>query len=145
MRMPLQLSNEKMTPVTQERLRAEELKIALSDMRDGPILFTTDSLRPTESCKRQVEQSYWFRCPACNFDWREWIPPSIIFVSMLFITNTCPNCRKKHVAAYQRGLNCYRGVRQDLAAGSCASNLRGDRPADDLPRSAEGAESQPSR
>jgi hypothetical protein len=144
MMMPLQLSSEKMTLVTQERLRVEELQIALGDIRDVSI-FTTDSLRPTESCKRQVEQSYWFRCPICNFDWREWIRPSITFVSMLFITNTCPNCRRKHVVAYQRGLNCRIGVRQDLAAGSCASNLRGDWPADDLPRSAEGAECQPSR
>jgi hypothetical protein len=143
--MPLQLSNEKMTPMTQERLRAEELQIALSDIRDYSILFGTDNLRPTESCKRQVEQSYWFRCPVCNFDWREWMRPSITFVSMLFITNTCPNCRKKHVVAYQRVLNCHIGVLQDLAGGSCANNLHGDRPTDDLPRSAEGAKCQPSR
>ena len=145
MMIPLQLSSEKMIPATQERLRAEELQIALSDFRENPILFTTDSLRPTKSCKRQVEQSYWFRCPVCNFDWREWIRPSIIFVSMSFITNTCPNCRKKHVVACQSGLTCHTGVRQDLAVGSCAIHLRGCWPTDDLPRSAEGAECQPLR
>src|ERR1700730_5431873 len=56
-------------------------------------------------CEPHIAQSYWFRCPACKFDWQQWIKPSIIFVSLSSITDTCPNCRTRHVPACGMVLN----------------------------------------
>jgi hypothetical protein len=49
----------------------------------------------------QMARNYWFKCPRCEYDWATWLKPSIIFVSLSFVTNHCPNCRKKHVRAYR--------------------------------------------
>jgi hypothetical protein len=46
-------------------------------------------------------RAYWFKCPSCAYDWASWLKPSIIFVSLSFVTDRCPNCRKKHVQAYR--------------------------------------------
>ena len=56
-----------------------------------------------EHCEKHNSRPYWFRCPACSFDWREWIKPSITFVSLSFITERCPNCGKRHVPACAMG------------------------------------------
>jgi hypothetical protein len=56
-----------------------------------------------EAGEIKVAQPYWFRCPACSFDWQTWIRPSIVFVSLAFVTDECPNCQKKHVSAYEGG------------------------------------------
>jgi hypothetical protein len=56
----------------------------------------------TESGLR-VAENYWFKCPACAYDWPSLLMPSIIFVSLSFVTDQCPNCQKKHVPAYRVG------------------------------------------
>jgi hypothetical protein len=53
-----------------------------------------------EHSERSTTQNYWFRCPACKYDWSTWLRPSISFVSLAFVTDQCPNCQRKHVAAY---------------------------------------------
>ena len=35
--------------------------------------------------------------------WPRLLMPSIIFVSLSFVTDQCPNCGKKHVPAYKVG------------------------------------------
>jgi hypothetical protein len=50
-----------------------------------------------------VADNYWFRCSACDYDWPSLLTPSIIFVSLSFVTDQCPNCGKKHVPAYKVG------------------------------------------
>jgi hypothetical protein len=40
---------------------------------------------------------------ACDYDWPRLLMPSIIFVSLSFVTDQCPNCGKKHVPAYKIG------------------------------------------
>ena len=47
----------------------------------------------------QVAHNYWFKCPVCQYDWSAWRKPSIVFVSLSFVTDQCPNCQKKHVPA----------------------------------------------
>ena len=49
----------------------------------------------------KVAQPYWFKCPVCSFDWQTWIRTSIVFVSLAFVTDECPNCQKKHVPAHK--------------------------------------------
>lgn len=56
-----------------------------------------------ETGKIKVAHPYWFRCSACSFDWEAWIRPSILFVSLAFVTDECPNCRNKHVPACRGG------------------------------------------
>jgi predicted RNA-binding Zn-ribbon protein involved in translation (DUF1610 family) len=51
----------------------------------------------------RVAENYWFNCPACGYDWPSLLMPSIIFVSLSFVTDQCPNCQKKHVPAYRVG------------------------------------------
>jgi hypothetical protein len=61
-------------------------------------------VRPTaETSEVQIAQPYWFRCQTCKFDWPTWLKPSIMFVSLSFVTDECPNCRRKHVPAYKIG------------------------------------------
>jgi len=44
-----------------------------------------------------------FKCSACGYDWPSLLMPSIIFVSLSFVTDQCPNCQKRHVPAYKVG------------------------------------------
>ncbi len=46
-----------------------------------------------------VARRYGFKCPHCKYDWVAWMKPSIVFVSLAFVTDRCPNCQKKHVRA----------------------------------------------
>jgi hypothetical protein len=57
----------------------------------------------TEPPGLRVAENYWFKCPACGYDWPSLLMPSIIFVSLSFVTDQCPNCQKKHVPAYRVG------------------------------------------
>jgi hypothetical protein len=92
------------TPLAQGHCGADKLQLAIADIRDDPISALRDLQQAAECCERHITQPYWFRCPACNFEWREWLKPSIIFVSLSFVTNTCPNCRRRHVSASRMGL-----------------------------------------
>jgi hypothetical protein len=53
-----------------------------------------------EHCEVSLAKNYWFKCPACHYDWSTWLKPSIVFVSLAFVTDQCPNCQRKHVAAH---------------------------------------------
>jgi hypothetical protein len=55
---------------------------------------------PTEQSELTLAQNYWFKCPDCNYDWTTWLAPSIVFVSLSFVTDQCPNCHRKNVPAY---------------------------------------------
>ena len=46
-------------------------------------------LAPPAKCAR----SYWFKCPECKFEWTAWLRNSIVFVSLVFVRDRCPNCR----------------------------------------------------
>jgi hypothetical protein len=35
-----------------------------------------------------------------SFEWATWLKPSITFISLSFVTERCPNCRRKHVPAF---------------------------------------------
>jgi hypothetical protein len=56
-----------------------------------------------ETSAIRVAEKYWFRCSACGYDWPSLLMPSIIFVSLSFVTDQCPNCQKRHVPAYKVG------------------------------------------
>jgi hypothetical protein len=93
------------TPLAHGHCGAGKLETAITDIRDDLASTLRDVQQVAECCERHVTKPYWFRCPACNFEWREWLRPSIIFVSLSFVTDTCPNCRKRHVPACAMGLN----------------------------------------
>lgn len=88
-----------------ERLETDELRAAMVAICDQPHLALRDPDHTTKPCAIQSAQPYWFTCPACKFDWREWLKPSIRFVSLSFVTSRCPNCRRKHVPACRLGSN----------------------------------------
>ena len=46
-------------------------------------------------------RKYWFKCPNCHFEWTTSLQSSIIFVSLSFISDCCPNCRTKRVRAHK--------------------------------------------
>jgi hypothetical protein len=56
-----------------------------------------------ESPAIRAAEKYWFKCSACGYDWPSLLMPSIIFVSLSFVTDQCPNCQKRHVPAYKVG------------------------------------------
>jgi len=56
-----------------------------------------------ETSAIRVAEKYWFRCSVCGYDWPSLLMPSIIFVSLSFVTDQCPNCQKRHVPAYKVG------------------------------------------
>jgi hypothetical protein len=102
--MLLQTSHEDIGALGREPwAAATELQAIIGT--DGSIRAVYDTEQAAESTEARIAQPYWFRCPACQFDWREWVRPSIIFVSLSFITDTCPNCKKRHVPACAKGLN----------------------------------------
>ncbi len=90
--------------MSEAAIRASELRAAVIDIRDESMSIG-DPQQPAASCEQHAVRPYWFRCPTCNFDWREWRKPSIIFVSLSFITDRCPNCRRKNVRACRAGLD----------------------------------------
>jgi hypothetical protein len=53
----------------------------------------------TEQPGPSMARGYGFRCPGCKYDWVTWMKPSIVFVSLAFVTDRCPNCQRKHVRA----------------------------------------------
>jgi predicted RNA-binding Zn-ribbon protein involved in translation (DUF1610 family) len=93
------------TPLAHGHCGVGKLEIAITDIRDDLISALRDLQQAAECCERHITHPYWFRCPACNFEWRERLRPSIIFVSLSFVTNTCPNCGRRHVSASRMGLN----------------------------------------
>jgi hypothetical protein len=93
------------TPLAQGHCGAGKLEVAITDIRDDPISALRDLQQAAECCERHITQPYWFICTECNFEWREWLKASIVFVSLSFVTSRCPNCRRKHVSASRMGLN----------------------------------------
>jgi hypothetical protein len=93
------------TPLAQGHSGVGELETAIADIRDDLASALHDPQQAAERCERRITPPYWFKCPECNFEWREWLRPSIIFVSLSFVTDTCPNCRRRHVSACRMGLN----------------------------------------
>jgi hypothetical protein len=87
----------------QQHLGADELRRAMLAILDKSFPVFHDVRQTAETSERQIAQPYWFRCPTCKFDWRTWLKPSIMFVSLSFVTDECPNCRRKHVPAYKIG------------------------------------------
>jgi hypothetical protein len=83
---------------------------AMAEIRDDSIFARRNEQQEHAHYELRPRQAYWFRCPTCNFDWREWLKPSIIFVSLSFVTDTCPNCRRRHVHA------CGVGLQSDMSA-----------------------------
>src|ERR1700732_2914144 len=99
--MLTQLPNAEIIPLAKNSLGADELKI--TPIRDDSISSLPDLQKAAEPSESHVPQPYWFRCPECNFDWREWRKPSITFVSLSFVIDTCPNCGRKYVTACRMG------------------------------------------
>ena len=52
---------------------------AMAEIRDDSIFARRNEQQEHAHCELRPRQAYWFRCPTCNFDWREWLKPSIIF------------------------------------------------------------------
>jgi hypothetical protein len=97
--MLLELSSHDFSPLGDIRLDTDEDGIpSVSDS-----ISSLQNAQAAERCEKHNSQPYWFSCPACSFDWREWIKPSITFVSLSFITERCPNCGKRHVPACAMG------------------------------------------
>ena len=87
----------------QQHLGADELRTAMVAILDKSFSVFHDVRQTAETSEIQIAQPYWFRCPTCKFDWPTWLKPSIMFVSLSFVTDECPNCRRKHVPAYKIG------------------------------------------
>jgi len=100
--MPSQNPSEIAAP-EQQHLGADELRTAMVAILDKSFPVFHDVRQTAETSEIQIAQPYWFRCPTCKFDWPTWLKPSIIFVSLSFVTDECPNCRRKHVPAYKIG------------------------------------------
>jgi len=83
--MLLQSPNADITPPAQ-RFGLDELHLAITAIRDDSISSLADLQGATESSEPHIVQPYWFSCPECKFDWREWLKLSIIFVSLSFIS-----------------------------------------------------------
>jgi hypothetical protein len=95
--MLLPSSNVDIIPLPHEGLGVDELNITA--IRDNSISTLLDLQHLSNYTPRSL------RCPECKFEWREWIKPSIIFVSLSLVTDACPNCRRKHVPACRMGLS----------------------------------------
>jgi hypothetical protein len=84
-----------------ERDRAKIVTLEAKHSETGEL--STAMGQGAETGEIKLTQPYWFKCPACSFDWQTWIRPSIVFVSLAFVTDKCPNCQRKHVPAYKGG------------------------------------------
>ena len=96
--MLLETSNHDKSPLADIYLGMDENCIA--SIPDS--ISSLENAQAEESGKPNP-QPYWFRCPACSFDWREWIKASITYVSLSFVTERCPNCGKRNVPACAMG------------------------------------------
>jgi hypothetical protein len=96
-------SKSEIAALGQEHLGTDELQTSMVAIRDTSVPVFHDVRHTVETCDIQIAQSYWFKCPTCKFDWPAWLKPSIVFVSLSFVTDQCPNCRRKHVPAYKIG------------------------------------------
>jgi hypothetical protein len=99
--MLLETSSHEISPLADICLDMEE-EDGIASVPDS--ISSLENALAAERRKKHNSQLYWFKCPACSFDWREWIKPSITFVSLSFITERCPNCGKRHVPACAMGL-----------------------------------------
>jgi hypothetical protein len=72
-----------------------KLKHAIADELRTAITVTCNS------AEASTTQCYWFKCPDCTFEWPTWFKSSIVFISLTFVTDKCPNCRKKNVPAFK--------------------------------------------
>jgi len=61
------------TPLAHGHCGVDKLKIAITDIRDDLISALRDLQQTAECCERHITHPYWFRCPACSFEWREWL------------------------------------------------------------------------
>ncbi|HEY7663010.1 MAG TPA: hypothetical protein VH934_07800 [Xanthobacteraceae bacterium] len=95
-------------------ITTDDLQPAIVDIGDESIFIGGVAQQAAESSRQPRVKPYWFRCPACNFDWREWLRPSIIFISLSFITDRCPNCRRKNVRACRMGSGHQDGQETEL-------------------------------
>ncbi len=87
-----------------QHLGADNLRMTMSVIRDAPIPVFSDMHQTAANYEIRIAQYYWFKCSTCRFDWRTWRQPSIVFVSLSFVTEQCPNCRRNHVPAYKIGI-----------------------------------------
>jgi hypothetical protein len=76
------------------RLTAVATRANLSDGRPSELIGDI-----TVRSGTQIARNYCFTCPSCKYDWTTWLKPCITFVSLSFVTDDCPNCRKKYVQA----------------------------------------------
>src|SRR6516165_6244075 len=105
-----------------QRLGTGDLQTAMSAIRDSPIPVFNNVRQTAATDERTSTQSCWFKCSSCKFDWRSWLQPSIIFVSLSFITERCPNCRRNHVPSYKIETgDCWRTDQQLTARATAAS------------------------
>jgi hypothetical protein len=117
-----------------QHLTTTDLQRAMSVIQDTPIPeFNAPQMSTAWEIK--IAQYYWFKCSQCNFDWRSWLQPSIVFVSLSFVTEECPNCRRKQVPAYKIGTGgTWRGHQGDCPTNGCteliAAEMAGDESVD---------------
>jgi hypothetical protein len=96
-------SETEIAALEQQHLGADELRTAMVAILDKPVPVFHDVRQTAETSEIPIAQPYWFRCPTCKFDWPTWLKPSIMFVSLSFVTDECPNCRRKGVPAFKIG------------------------------------------
>jgi hypothetical protein len=94
-------SETEIASLEQQHLAADELRMATVAILDKSVSVFHDVHQKAETSEIQIAQRYWFRCQTCKFDWPTWLKPSIMFVSLSFVTDECPNCRRKHVPAFK--------------------------------------------
>jgi hypothetical protein len=115
-----------------QRLGTDDLQTTVSAIRDSPIPVFNDVRQTGASDEIASTQYCWFKCSTCKFDWRSWLQPSIIFVSLSFITERCPNCRRNHVPAYKIETGgCWRTDQQSTASRNNCTGLIAAEPAGD--------------
>jgi hypothetical protein len=65
-------------PQGQGHCGAGQLQAAITDVRDDLASALRDLEQAPECCERHITQPYWFICPECNFEWREWLKASTV-------------------------------------------------------------------
>jgi hypothetical protein len=76
------------------RLATVAMEAESSDRRHSELIGNVTAYSET-----QIARDYRFKCPSCQYDWTTWFKPSITFISLSFVTDECPNCRKRAVRA----------------------------------------------
>jgi hypothetical protein len=100
--MLLQTSHGDIGALGREPWAANELQAIIAT--DESIRAVYDTEQAAESSEPRIAQPYWFRCLACNFDWREWLRPSVIFVSLSFVTEHMPQLQKEACTSLRQGI-----------------------------------------